>query len=75
MAQLESGNSNPRVSEDSHPRPIVTPVIRMPGILRCPGDPFRVRHHDCDSAVFVAETTNPVHRAIWIGRILSATRP
>src|SRR5690606_23601944 len=60
---------DPCVAEHAHPGAVFAPVVRVPGVLDCAEDAFRVRHHDGDAAVAAGEAGDAAGGAVGVGRV------
>jgi S1-C subfamily serine protease len=69
VAGRRSAHPHPGVAEQAHPGPVLTPAIRMPGVLHGAEHPLWMGHHDGDAAVLGGESGDAPRGAVGIGRV------
>src|SRR5690554_7336357 len=60
---------DPCIAEHAHPGAVFAPVVRVPGVLDCAEDAFRVRHHDGDAAVAGGQAGDAAGGAVGVGGV------
>src|SRR5690606_17493655 len=58
-----------RVAENAHPRAVLAPVFRVPGVAYGTEHTFRVRHHNGRTTAFAGHRSDTVHRTVRVSRI------
>jgi len=59
----------PRVAEHAHPRAVLSPALRMPGLLHRAEDPLGMGHQNGETSVTGGESGDPPGRSVRIERI------